>query len=232
MTGNNKIKKGIENSVWSFLARQFGQEPQSVQATVSKSFLVIHLQGFLLPSEKTLLKRHEEQKIASTRELVLNEGKKYFLQELSEIIGEKVVEMYAAWNFNNESGVLIGILEKTKDQGLLEDSLDLNTLALRQKIIEMTEKTEKKPDSTEVYSLNKNTVLVERTGITTELEKEMIKNGVVEELKLAKRTLEHQYLETAGFEILFKHKISELFVTWDFKQDKSYLVFFVKSEAE
>ena len=80
----------------------------------------------------------------------------------------------------------------------------------------------------ESYWLNNTTVLIERLGIMVDIEKELIKNGATEELRLAKRPLEHRIMEFFKLEPVLKQEISELFVDWHFEEDKSYLVFLLE----
>lgn len=62
-------------------------------------------------------------------------------------------------------------------------------------------------------------ILIRRSGILVRIEKELIKNGFVEELKLAKRLLEHVLLKEVRLEHALKRTISEIFLEWEFEED-------------
>ena len=68
--------------------------------------------------------------------------------------------------------------------------------------------------------------------IIVDIEKELIKNGAVEELRLAKRPLEHRVIELLQLESVLKQEISEFFVDWNFEEDKSYMVFILESKSK
>lgn len=65
-----------------------------------------------------------------------------------------------------------------------------------------------------------------------DIENELIKNGVIEELRLAKRPLEHRIMERFKLEPVLKQGISELFVYWNFEEDESYMVFILEPKSE
>ena len=74
--------------------------------------------------------------------------------------------------------------------------------------------------------------MVRRSGVLVEIEKELIKNGYVEELKLTKRPLEHRMLVEAGLETVLKRAINETFLDWNFEKDKSYTVFLLEPKEK
>lgn len=194
-------------------------------AVLQTPFLVVHLLDFYIPSEQLLLKRSETKWVAKTRDILLNGVKPELLQGLAAITGSNIKELYADWNLEKESGMFIAILDAEADQALLESPAEVNTGALKEKVITISKKTQKEPDFIAVYWLNDDTILIERKGIMVEIEKELIKNGVIEELRLAKRTVEHRIMEFIKLEPIFNQEIKEMFVDWNFEEDKAYMVF-------
>lgn len=232
MTNDQSIQQEVENYVSSFLAQQFGESPQSVRVAIQAPFIVIHLHGFSIPSEKILLKRNEAKRITKTRDIMMNSVKPELIEELANITGFNVSEIYADWNLVKESGMLIAALDAEIDQASLESPAEVDTSALKEKVINMSKKTQKEPDFIAVYWLNDDTILVERIGTMVDIEKELIKNGVTEELRLAKRALEHRAMEFIKLKPVFNRDIDELFVDWNFEEDKAYMVFVLNSLAE
>lgn len=123
-----------------------------------------------------------------------------------------------------DCGLLIATME---NKGELEEfpwpeSVDQETL---QEIIMLNSmRTQKKPVETHIYWLDDHLLLVERVGIMVDIEKQLIKNGVIEELRLAKRPLEHQIVKLFNLEETLKNHVRELYVDWNFKEDSSYMV--------
>ncbi|RLQ84929.1 hypothetical protein [Planomicrobium sp. Y74] len=75
-----------------------------------------------------------------------------------------------------------------------------------------------------IYWLSDRTILIRRSGIMVRIEQKLIKNGFVEELRLAKGPLELQVLEEVNLEDALKRTISEIFLEWNFENDVSYIV--------
>ena len=100
--------------------------------------------------------------------------------------------------------------------------------AFREKIQQASNKAEKVPGRTETYWLSDRTILVRRSEILIRIEKALIRNGYMEELKIAKRPLEHEVLQEVQLEEVLKRSISETFLDWDFDADLSYIVFLLE----
>ncbi|TWT14305.1 Na-translocating system protein MpsC family protein [Planomicrobium sp. CPCC 101079] len=232
MTNDKTVQQEIEDFISSFLHQQFGESPQSVKASIRNPFIAIHLIGFSLPGEKMLLKRKETKRVGETRDLLLNGVKTELFQELTSLTGTDVKEVYADWNFEKESGLLLVVLDAEADPASLTVPEGVDKEALHEKIIRISQKTQKAPDAIESYWLNDTTVLIKRSGIMVEIEKELIKNGAIEELRLAKRPLEHRVMEFFQLEPVLKQKISDLFVDWHFEEDKSYMVLLLESTSD
>lgn len=230
MTNDKTVQTEIEDFISSFLQLQFGESPHSVDAAIRNPFIAIHLVDFLLPGEMNLLKRKELKRVGQTRDLLFNGVKPEMFQELSGITGYGVKEIYADWNFEKKSGLLIVVLDAEVDPASLIYPGEVSKEVMHELVIGMSKITEKAPETIESYWLNDSMLLVERIGIMVEIEKELIKNGVVEELRLAKRLLEHRVLELLKLEPAVKYEISDIFVDWNFEEDKSYMVFIMETK--
>ncbi|GAK02154.1 hypothetical protein JCM19037_370 [Geomicrobium sp. JCM 19037] len=95
-------------------------------------------------------------------------------------------------------------------------------------ICRVTEEAEKQPRSVQSFFANDRTLVVFREGILVTIEKELIRTGFEEHLKITKRHLEKKLLHAAGFEEILKRGVEDIFVDWDFQRDKSYIIFTLK----
>ncbi|PSL40994.1 uncharacterized protein YbcI [Planomicrobium soli] len=223
---NNEAE--IAHFVSRNLKQQYDASFSSVKVIIKKPFIVIHLQDFSFPTEAALLKRNEVKQIMETRDLLMNDWKDEVKEELASIIDGEVEEVYADWNLDNRTGMMIALMAEKDGIELARFPDDKTKRALQERISLISRKTEKVPDEMEIYWLNNYMILIERKGIMVEIEKELIKNGSEEELRLAKRPLEHRMMETMNIQELLNRKLNELFVDWDFKGDKAYMVFILE----
>lgn len=224
MVKEKTLESEVGGYISTILRKHFGKGPTSVYVTFRHPFITIHFRGFLAPMEKLQLKQEETTRVLETRDLMMLDLKPEICQGLSEVAGLEIKELYADWHLLEETGMIIGVME----DGAMEipenwpDNIDSE--AVRGEIIEASNKAEKIPEQTDIYWLSDRTILIRRSGILVRIEKELIKNGLAEELKLSKRPLEHEVLGEVQLEETIKRPISEIFLDWDFENDVSYLV--------
>lgn len=224
MANDKNTQEEVSKYISSILLEQFGEKPATIKVTIQQPFIVIHLLNFSLASERILIKRNQKERVWETRDLIMKDLKPKILSNLQNITGINFTELYADWNIEKGTGLFIAITEDKKAANELKWPEDIDKQALQNKIIETSKKTEKHPDYTETYWLDDQTILIERIGIMVEIERQLIRNGVIEELRLAKRPLEHELMENLDLKSIFKKEISELFIDWNFEKDKAYLV--------
>lgn len=230
MAADHPAQKIVTDYVSTILQERFGERPESVSVTIEKPFILIHIQGFLMASEKGLLKRNEEKRVLETRDLLMKTLKADVKQRLCQLTHIDIEDIYADWNLEKETGLFIAVMANSKTRKEISWPAEVDKNALRKKIAETSEKTEKKPDYTELYWLSHHLIVIERVGIMVEIEKELIKNGAIDELRHAKRPLEHRLMDSTELSPILKRQVEELFVDWDFEKDKAYLVLVLKSE--
>lgn len=208
----------------AFLRKHFGKGPTSVHVTLQPPFFTVHLNGFLAPMEEILLKQQEWNRVLETRDLLFRDLQEQMMQSLGEIMGMEVAELYADWKLDKKTGLFIGILETDEPVPAIEWPEDVSEKEFIERFEEASLKAEKVPKRTEAFWLSDRTLLVRRSGILIAIEKELIKNGFEEELRLAKRPLEHKVLQSVHLETVLKRSIAEIFFDWNFEADLAYVV--------
>ncbi|MGI2327260.1 Na-translocating system protein MpsC family protein [Planococcus sp. YIM B11945] len=232
MRNGRSSRTKIEQHISSILSEHFNNTSAFVKVAVEPPFILVHLSNFLLPTEEILLKRNEMKRLLETRDLLMEGLKTDLKTDLGEITGHAILEIYADWNLKKETGMLIAVMDGHEASATYKWPEDKSKQALRKQVIQLSKKTEKEPDEMEIYRVDDNAILIERTGTMVEIETQLIKNGATKELRLAKRPLDHQLLASLNAEAVLDQEISELFVDWDFKRDKSYIVLVLKAWME
>lgn len=229
MSNKQRLQTEVGRYISSLMQNNFGENPDQINVIIQSPFIIIHLHGFSIPSEKILMKRNEWKRIWETRDLIMNEIKSEVITDLKNITDLNVEEFYADWNFEHETGLFIAVLDEEETDDQLKWPENIDKEALKEKIIQASKETQKAPDYMEMYWLNERIILVERRGIMVQIEKELIKNGVIEELRLAKRPLEHKLMNDLDLHSILKSNVHELFVDWNFEGDKAFLVFILEN---
>jgi uncharacterized protein YbcI len=135
-------------------------------------------------------------------------------------------EFYYDWNLHNKSGLLAGIAsnETMAPSAVNEQYAGRNRI--HEEISNISRQSQKEPLEIYSCSLNPRTVVLIRNGLLVAIEKQLIRQGLQEHLKLAKRNLEKSLLHNNNhFESIFGCKVNDIFVDWDFELDKSLIVF-------
>ncbi|MBZ5200056.1 DUF2294 family protein [Planomicrobium chinense] len=226
MAREKMIEKEVGSYISTLLREYFGKGPSSVYVTIADPYIVIHLRGFLAPTEKILLKQNETRRILETRDILMNELRGEISIELYKIGDFQVNEIYADWNLEEKTGLILGIFDRPTGNPVKGLTKEIKNQKFLRAVKEVFEKVQKVPDNFEIYSLNDRTILIERSGIFIHIEIELIRAGFFEELKLVKRPLERKMLE----QLELGQNIREVFLDWNFDEDKGYIILILQPE--
>lgn len=230
MTQDETIEAKVSGYISGLLRTHFGKGPSSVYVALQKPFVVIHLREFLAPTEKVLMSQNESARVQKIRDLLMDELNDEMKLDLLKLTELDINEIYADWNLENRTGLLILVLNEEGDEQTGEWPRGIDKNEFYQEVIDASRRAQKEPEKTDVFWLNARTVVIRRTGILIELEKEMIKNNFAENLKLAKRPLESRLIYNSSLDRILKRNIIEAFTDWNFKKDIGYMVLMIEPE--
>lgn len=202
----------------------FGKGPTSVYVTLEHPFLVIHLRDFLAPMEAILMQQGEYKRVEDTRDLLFEQLQTEIRARIEVIAGITIQEMYFDWDLQQKRGVILGVMSEDTSACEAQWPAHLNYQKFNDKVIELSEWGQKVPAVTESFWLNDRTIVIKRTGVFVEIEKELIQAGYTNELKEVKKPLELRMIHRASLESLIDGKITDAFVFWHFTGDKGYAV--------
>lgn len=213
----------ISSYISKLLRKKFGKGPQSCQTHLSGKYLVSYIRGFITPMEEILLQQNQNKFVDQAREVIVN----HLLDEIKGVIqvslDVEVEEYYHDWNFPNNSGIFIFVLESEIGE-MIKSDLDIGKLELEVGRIGLL--VEKVPDHIQTYPISSTIYLIERKGILIQIEKALIQKGFQQELKFVKDELEKTYFHRDGnFEDIFNKSVRDIFIDWNFKEDRSFIAF-------
>ncbi|MED4225421.1 Na-translocating system protein MpsC family protein [Neobacillus cucumis] len=217
----------ISSFISKLLRKNFGKGPLSCHAFAKSRFFVLYIREFLSPMEIVLIENKDINNAKISRDIVM----KTILTELKGILElefqQDVGSLYHDWNYLNNTGMITVVFEKEVSSfepvgqipeynGFIDEIERLSIL------------TEKKPDKIEAFQITPKLFLVKRYGILVPIEKALIQNGYEQALLVTKDKLEKTYLHQHGrFEEIFKKPITDIFVDWNLKEDRSLTYFFL-----
>ena len=232
MKKDKTIEAEVSGYISGLLRTHFGKGPTSVFVAIRRPFVIIHLREFLAPTEKVLMSQHEAGRVKEIRDLLMADLNGQMKMDLLKSVELDIKDIYADWNLENKTGILILVLNEEGTEDVGEWPKDIENKAFYQEIIKISKEAQKEPEKTEVYWLNPRTVLIRRKGIMIEIEKELIKNNFTAQLKLAKRPLESKLIYNSSLEQILNRNITEVFTVWNFTEDVGYMVLLIEPERE
>lgn len=224
------VEREVGSYISTLLRDYFGKGPSSVYVTVADPYIVIHLRGFLAPTEKILLKQNETRRILETRDILMNDLRADISLELLKIGEFQLNEIYADWNLEEQTGLILCIFERPSEVPAKDFPKEIKDQKFLKAVEGVFEKVQKVPDSFEIFLVNDRAILIKRSGIFIHIETELIRAGFFEELKLVKRPLERKMLEQLNLQPVLGRNIREVFLDWSFEEDKGFIVLILQPE--
>ncbi|UHA60623.1 DUF2294 domain-containing protein [Metabacillus litoralis] len=219
----------ISSFTSKLLRKNFGKGPQSCQSTLCGKYLVTYIRGFISPMEEILIQQGQNNQVNKARAVIIN----HIIEELTGVVkitfDRDVEESYHDWNFPNNSGVIIFVMDDEVEKCAPADQ-NVDFTRLETEVARLSQLVQKIPDQIYVYPLSSSLYLIERKGILIPIEKSLIKKGFAEELKITKDELEKTYFHRYGkFDEILQANIKDIFIDWNFKEDKSFVAFILGS---
>jgi uncharacterized protein YbcI len=229
-----QVQTELAGYIGRTLRENFGKGPESVYVSYNHTILTVYLRNFISPSESVLLGQQQEAMIQTTRDLLMQKLIPEFKAYIKILTIMEVNEFYYDWDLHNKSGlfVCIGSIPTESETPNEKNYSYPGQETLHQEINRISLQAEKTPEEVVSYLLNERTLVVIRNGILVPIEKELIRLGNFEILRIAKRNLEKRLLHNSGnFESILQTKVNDIFVDWDFYRDKSVIVLILSPTA-
>ncbi len=229
-----EVDRTIEKEIGSYISTRlrdyFGKGPSSVYVAIKLPYIAIQLRGFLAPAEKILLRQKESRRVLKTRELLMKDLKPEISAELMNISGFSTSEMYVDWNLEEKTGMLLVVLDNADESAERNWPEEVDETAFRLALDQIGNKTCKLPEDTEIFWLNHRIILLKHSGIFLNIEKELIKAGFSEELKLVKRSVERTMHQQLVWKPVISRNVQDVFIDWNLEEDKGYIVLLLENE--
>lgn len=219
----------IANYMGKAIQNHFGKGPKNIHVVVDPPYVTMYIKGFLLPTEHILLHQDQEHSVMKTREMIVEELSHSIQPEVERLVQGSIRQWYADWNLDAHTGMIWATLDQPREpsQGWPGH---LNQRVFERKINNFSTRGQKEPETIQTYWLDNHTIMIERTGVFVEIEKALIEQGFMEELKIAKRPLERKLFREEHMEALLQRQVLDIFTDWDWENDKGYMVLALQRE--
>ncbi|MGQ4667233.1 Na-translocating system protein MpsC family protein [Metabacillus halosaccharovorans] len=226
---NQEILNTISSFTSKVLRKNFGKGPRLCQSTLSDRYLVVYIRGFISPMEEVLIQQGHRNQVEKARTVIIN----HVIEELKGVveisINRDVGEYYHDWNLPNNTGIMMFLLDERAGSECMPEE-HVNLKLLESEVARISLLVEKVPDQIKIYPLSKSLYVIERKGILVPIEKSLIQKGFADELKMTKDELEKSHFHRNGkFDEIFQTNVKDIFIDWNFKEDKSYMAFILNN---
>ncbi|WP_018924302.1 Na-translocating system protein MpsC family protein [Salsuginibacillus kocurii] len=215
-------QKQIASFTGKELRDHFGRGPESVFVSLNESCIIMHMRNFLSPIEQVLIEQEGVEWVESLREIMMERVLPKIEQYLESMMDIENFEFFYDWNIEQKSGMIIGINWEATVQNTRTEFF---TEAMKREIANVSEQAEKQPEHGFIEQVNPRMIIAGREGVLIEIEKELLSFGHKQTLQIAKRRLERRLLFEGRFDRILGVEILDIFVHWDFRRDRSLLVF-------
>jgi uncharacterized protein YbcI len=220
------LEKEINSYMGRLLREKFGRGPGNIFCSVSDSLIAIYITGFLTPIEKSLMEHQKIDYIQRTRDLLMENLKGEIQSQLEAYIKKEVKEIYYDWNLDGQTGMVLALISGLdSNENNYKHSKKVNGV-----IDQVSIEAEKSPDVIYSAKIDDRKLIVVRKGILVSIERELIKLGYEETLRIAKRNQEKRLIgeHISALESYLNKGVADYFIDWDFDGDKSYILFILK----
>ncbi|WP_120191543.1 DUF2294 domain-containing protein [Sinobaca qinghaiensis] len=228
MNNIQSVQSQLASYIGKLLRDHFGKGPGSVFVSVKNPFITIYLKEFVTPVEQVLINQDKQTNVEKTRDYLMMELIPEIKEYLSANAGFSIEEVYYDWSLDTKSGMILGVLSEGKASKEKTWEMYPGKENVHKEIIRMSRHAEKTPMYVDSFYLNDRTLVIMRTGILVRIEKELIKSGFEEELKITKRPLEKNLIRKTELEEILPSSIENIFLDWDFNADISFIVIILK----
>ncbi|MBM7683756.1 uncharacterized protein YbcI [Pullulanibacillus pueri] len=224
---NTLLHTKIASYIGRTLRDHFGKGPESVYVSLGHSIITIYLKNFMTPMERILLDQQQETTVLEMRSILMENLIPEIRAHIKVSTSMDIKEFYYDWNLENRTGMLVGIFKEHEVQS--NEAYSKKEL-LHQKIMEFTHKVHRRPQEIESFLINSRTLIIIKKGVLIELERELIKMGFKKVLLNAKKKITKNVHDRSVtfFENLLEREISEIFIDWNFEEDKDIAVLILK----
>lgn len=181
------------------------------------------MRNFITPAEEVLIKQDKLELAVNFRSAIINAVTEEYLPEVSKVLGISFDYFFHDWNYDRNTGILLLDHSQLDHEENIDNSFERNLFSL---IENVGSNYYKKPASLKIVKLTQNICAIESKEVLLPLERLVYEKGNAELLIHQAWEIKKGYWRNKVlFEGLFNRLIEDMFIMWDYKNNRNYLVF-------
>ncbi|WP_257009206.1 DUF2294 domain-containing protein [Bacillus sp. 7884-1] len=213
----------LSSTFSKLLKRRFGKGPETCTVIFKGDRYYVYMRNFITPAEEVLIKQEKLELAIHFRSSIINAVTEEYLPEVSKVLGISFDYFFHDWNYDKNTGIFLLDNSQSDHKENIDYSFESNLFAL---IENVGSSYYKKPESLKIVKFTQNICAVESKEVLLPLERLVYEKGNVELLLHQAYEIKKGYWRNKGqFEGLFNRLIEDMFIMWDYKNNRNYLVF-------
>ncbi|MBY0147637.1 Na-translocating system protein MpsC family protein [Neobacillus niacini] len=205
------------------LKRSFGKGPETCNVILKGNRFYVYMRNFITPAEEVLIKQDKLELAVNFRTSIINAVTEDYLPEVSKVLGISFDSFFHDWNYDKNTGILLLDHSQLDHEKNLDSTFENNLFTL---IENVGSSYHKKPASLKVIKFTQNICAIESKEVLLPLERLVYEKGNADLLLQQAWEIKTGYWKNKGqFEGLFNRLIEDMFMMWDYKNNRNYLVF-------
>lgn len=181
------------------------------------------MRNFITPAEEVLMNQGQLELALNFRSAVINSVTEEFIPDVSNALGIRFDNFFHDWNYDKNTGILLLDQAQSNHEEMIDNNFQDSLFRL---IESVGSNFHKKPASLKIVKFTQNICAIESTEVILPLEKIVYEKGSVDLLLHHAITIKDGYWKNKEqFEGLFGRLIEDMFIMWDYKNNRNYLVF-------
>jgi uncharacterized protein YbcI len=213
----------LSSTFSKLLKRRFGKGPESCNVILKGNRFYVYMRNFITPAEEVLMNQGQLELAHNFRSAVINSVTQEFIPEVLMALGISFDYFFHDWNYDKNTGILLLDHAQSNHEEKIDNSLQDSLFHL---IENLGSYYHKKPASLKIVKFTLNICAIEVKDVLLSLEKLVYEKRNVDLLYHHARNIKDGYWKNKEqFESLFNRLIEDMFIMWDYKNNRIYLVF-------
>jgi uncharacterized protein YbcI len=220
---NQENLVNLSSTFSKLLKRRFGKGPETCNAFLKGNRFYVYMRNFITPAEEVLVSDGQLELAVHFRSAVINAVAKEFIPEVSEIVGMNFDSFLHDWNYDKNTGILLFEHTYSSHEERIDNSFGSSLFNL---IEGVGSRYHKKPAILKIAKFTQNICVIESRDVLLPLERIVYGKGKVDLLFNQACEIKNGYWKNKEqLEGLFNRLIEDMFIMWDYKNNRNYLVF-------
>ncbi|MCL7747720.1 Na-translocating system protein MpsC family protein [Halalkalibacter alkaliphilus] len=217
----------LSSFICKIMKRRLGKGPEQCNIVVKNNLVIVKVHHFITPAEEVLCNKNELSLALKFRSILVKAIIEEVKADITRVTNIEIKKSLFDWDYEKNVGLIMFVgteplLAEPIANHALEDSFI-------EKIKYVSDKVHKRPSGVRWILSETAVQVMECSGVLIKTENLLFENGYDDLLLEQGQEIRKNYNEFRyEFEPVLGREINQLFVTWDYEENKSYIVFYVK----